>query len=287
LELLLRRNIFAPELISFLDSADSQDGRLTIAQSRRFITTAMETFKWHDTAASSYEDYVTLKAVHPIIADIACFRSAHINHLTPRTLDIISAQDTVKGEGLKVKERIEGPQHRQCPILLRQTSFLAIQEPILFFFATATAHNLVQGSHRARFGEIEERGAAVTPKGRELYDSLLAEAAAAGRSSKNMSAETLDRAMAMVFEKYPDRWDDLRKQDLVYFLYLVKDKSKLGDKPYTIDQLAEEGVVDAIPITYEDFLPLSAAGIFQSNLRTKATQKLDAEQDVEGMEAAL
>jgi uncharacterized glyoxalase superfamily metalloenzyme YdcJ len=29
------------------------------------------------------------------------------------------------------------------------------------------------GSHSARFGEIEQRGAALTPKGRALYDRLL------------------------------------------------------------------------------------------------------------------
>ena len=33
-----------------------------------------------------------------------------------------------------------------------------------------------KGTHTARFGEIEQRGVALTPKGRELYDSLLAKA---------------------------------------------------------------------------------------------------------------
>ncbi len=30
-----------------------------------------------------------------------------------------------------------------------------------------------QGTHTARFGEIEQRGVALTPKGRQLYDDLL------------------------------------------------------------------------------------------------------------------
>ncbi|SJN14502.1 hypothetical protein CZ787_15465 [Halomonas citrativorans] len=33
-----------------------------------------------------------------------------------------------------------------------------------------------------------------------------------------------------------------------------------------IDALIAKGLVEAQPITYEDFLPVSAAGIFQSNL---------------------
>lgn len=54
---------------------------------------------------------------------------------------------------------IEGPPRRQCPILLRQTSFKAISERIRFKGSDAVL------GHRARFGEIESRGVALTPKG--------------------------------------------------------------------------------------------------------------------------
>ncbi|MFT7865638.1 2-oxoadipate dioxygenase/decarboxylase family protein, partial [Salmonella enterica] len=64
---------------------------------------------------------------------------------------------------------IEGPPRREIPLLLRQTSFKALEEPVHF----AGEH---LGTHTARFGEIEQRGVALTPKGRELYDRLLAEA---------------------------------------------------------------------------------------------------------------
>lgn len=57
------------------------------------------------------------------------------------------------------KQIIEGPPKRECPILLRQTSFRALSEAIRFI-GGGTA-----GAHRARFGEIESRGVAVTPKG--------------------------------------------------------------------------------------------------------------------------
>ncbi|KAK2608627.1 hypothetical protein QQS21_002856 [Conoideocrella luteorostrata] len=289
MELLSKRNIFTPQLMDLLDEADIQSGRLTLSQSKVFISEAMETFKWHGTAASSHQDYMCLKAEHPILADIACFRSAHINHLTPRTVDIIAAQNAMEQEGLSVKERIEGPPSRKCPILLRQTSFLAIEEPIKFATTEpAAALSLIQGSHRARFGEIEERGAAVTPAGRALYDTLLDEAMAAAKTAESISAESLDDEVAKAFSKYPDTWEDMRSRDLVYFSYRVKQhQPSVCRGAYTMAQLLTDGVVEVIPITYEDFLPLSAAGIFQSNLGNKDAQQLDASPDVAGLEQAL
>ncbi|KAK7423396.1 hypothetical protein QQZ08_009073 [Neonectria magnoliae] len=220
LDLLSKRNIFSDELIDLLRLGDAQNGRLGPDQGRRFVTEAMKTFSWHGTAAASHEDYQCLKVEHPILADIACFRSSHINHLTPRTLCITSAQDLMKREGLKVKDRIEGPPSRSCPILLRQTSFLAIEEPIKFLGSSDPSYEaLVQGSYRARFGEIEERGAAVTPAGRRLYDDLLNEVTAA--SSEHPSPEEIDQLVETAFMKYPDDWSELRKRDLIYCTFEV------------------------------------------------------------------
>ncbi|PTB43631.1 uncharacterized protein TrAFT101_002189 [Trichoderma asperellum] len=295
LKLLSKRNIFTAELINLLDLADKQGGRLTVDQGTRFVIQAMETFRWHGTAASSHDDYQLLKREHQILADIACFRSAHINHLTPRTLDISAAQEEMKSQGLKVKDRIEGPPGRNCPILLRQTSFLAIEEPVQFF----TAHTLqsieseaklVSGSHKARFGEIEERGAAVTVAGRQLYDELLNEAMAAAEStSQNSTPEELDRQVEVAFQKYPDDWKTLRAQKLVYFTYNVTNRPLPDVKSsFTLEHLIQQGVIDITPITYEDFLPLSAAGIFRSNLGTQASsQSVDALSNEAGMEEAL
>ncbi|KPM37045.1 Uncharacterized protein YdcJ [Neonectria ditissima] len=290
LELLSKRNIFSDELVELLDLGDAQHGRLRPNQGRRFVAEAMKTFSWHGTAAASHEDYQCLKDEHPILADIACFRSSHINHLTPRTLCITSAQDLMKREGLRVKDRIEGPPPRSCPILLRQTSFLAIEEPIKFLGASDPSYeSLVQGSHRARFGEIEERGAAVTPAGRRLYDELLNEATAA--SSEEPSPEEFDKLVETVFEKYPDDWDELRRRDLIYCTFEATSKgmeASLSDQRYRLEDLLEQGLIDAFPMTYEDFLPLSAAGIFQSNLGSKSpARETEACPDSEGMEEVL
>lgn len=59
-----------------------------------------------------------------------------------------------------------------------------------------------------------------------------------------------------------------------------------------VEQLISEGIVEASPITYEDFLPISAAGIFQSNLHSqgeigKALDLKHAASDLKGFKDAL
>jgi uncharacterized glyoxalase superfamily metalloenzyme YdcJ len=290
--LLERRQIFTPDLLELLDTADKQHRRLTPSQAARFVTEAMKTFSWRPVASATQAEYQKLASEHSILADIASFRSSHINHLTPRTLDITAAQEQMREQGLQTKERIEGPPKRECPILLRQTSFIALQESIRFPTGTGT---LVQGTHRARFGEIEERGAAVTPAGRALYDELLQKA---NEKIANLplgaGAAEQDEILKEVFEAYPDNWSELRRRGLVYSTYRRTSKP-LGDVQLLQDQeslerLIDGGYVAAEPITYEDFLPFSAAGIFQSNLRTgKATSRAPpkAHPDQAGLEVAL
>lgn len=275
LRLLARRQIFSPALLELLDAAEArQQGRLTREQGDVFVAEALRSFSWQPVAAATHEEYVVLRGEHPILADIACFRSAHINHLTPRALDIDMAQRSMIEEAINVKERIEGPPRRACPILLRQTSFLALEEGIRFPSTESGSgddnneNGLVEGHHKARFGEIEERGAAVTAKGRKLYDELLAEASRAAS----------DEAYAKAFERFPDNWDDMRRQRLIYCEYQCESgaREKLAgldvageDKTALLDVLVQRGVLTARPLTYEDFLPFSAAGIFQSNLQSK------------------
>ena len=57
------------------------------------------------------------------------------------------------------------------------------------------------------------------------------------------------------------------------------------------NMLVMQGLVEAQPITYEDFLPFSAAGIFQSNLhKTESTgrsMKISVSSDQAGFENSL
>lgn len=305
MRLLNRRNIFSDTLLHLLETAEmQQDGRLNHEQGDLFIREAMCSFSWQPVAAATYDEYVLLHTEHPILADIACFNAAHINHLTPRALDIGMAQAAMIKGGLSVKDRIEGPPLRRCPILLRQTSFLALEERILFPRDGSNGQSqLLDGQHKARFGEIEERGAAVTPKGRKLYDELLEEASNLAQAAESQSAATMDKMLTKTFEKYPDDWDELRRQKLIYCEYRCDAGAKeklavLGETieatPDLLNRLVVENILTARPITYEDFLPFSAAGIFQSNLQAagkKAITSVGAgsagTEDRDGYEAAM
>ncbi|KAL1597292.1 hypothetical protein SLS60_008876 [Paraconiothyrium brasiliense] len=265
LELLTKRNIFSPELIELLNVAERQNYRLRPIEASTFVRESMKTFGWRPIAAASKDVYRKLKDEHPILADVACFQSAHINHLTPRTLDIAAAQERMRMEGLRVKERIEGPPPRMCPVLLRQTSFLALEESTHF----PGEGGLEEGCHKARFGEIEERGAAVTERGRFLYDELLNEAMRQiSACPRSVDTSQKDKILFNTFARFPDDWDELRRQALVYFDYYLGASAKGATIPPSpsVEDLVARGVLAAVPITYEDFLPMSAAGIFQSNL---------------------
>ena len=55
-----------------------------------------------------------------------------------------------------------------------------------------------------------------------------------------------------------------------------------------LEQLVDDGIVTFRPITYEDFLPFSAAGIFQSNLQSQKTLDLKPPaSDFDGLVEAL
>lgn len=270
LEVLSRRNIFSERLVQLLDQAESTHA-LSPADIDELLVEGIKIFKWHSAATISHDDYVRLLSEHPMVADIASFPSAHINHLTPRTLDIDAVQQAMVDRGLPAKERIEGPPRRECGILLRQTSFKALEEKVRFYGAGG---QLVQGSHTARFGEVEQRGTAVTRKGRELYDRLLARARAAGGGG----AADADEVLRETFAEYPDDWDELRRQELTFNYYRPTAKGieqvQRRDEvaPASVSQLLEDGLVRFEPMTYEDFLPVSAAGIFTSNLRNSSSE---------------
>lgn len=249
--ILAKRDIFSDALTALIEQSEKQKG-LSQHQADQFVNEALETFRWHQTATVEKEVYDELSESHRLIADVVSFKGPHINHLTPRTLDIDAVQLQLSKEGFKAKAVVEGPPLRNCPILLRQTSFIALEEAVIFMDGKA-------GTHTARFGEIEQRGIALTPKGRALYDLLLQQA----RSKEGDYQENLKNA----FLEFPDSHEILRQQGLAYYKYSTGQRSLrgVGDSP-SIEQLIANGNLEVMPIIYEDFLPVSAAGIFQSNL---------------------
>lgn len=275
-QILQQRDIFTPALKQLVSLAEQQGG-LNADQGQSLVTEALETFRWHDTATVDAATYNALLQQHRLIADVVCFRGPHINHLTPRTLDIDAVQQRMPDYGITPKAVIEGPPLQRCPVLLRQTSFKALQEPVHFTDGST-------GQHTARFGEIEQRGMALTPKGRALYDQLLNNALThtAGMDQDNTRYQ---QQLGQAFETFPDQEDSLRAQKLAYFRYRLSDKGReaapLSSLPI-LEQLIDDELVLAEPIIYEDFLPVSAAGIFQSNLgdEDKALQAGQANQEV-------
>jgi uncharacterized glyoxalase superfamily metalloenzyme YdcJ len=263
--ILARRNIVTPGALALIDKAEAQGG-LADPDASAFVRELLETFRWHAEATVDGATYGRLLASHRLIADVVCFKGPHINHLTPRTIDIDAVQAGMPVAGITPKEVIEGPPRRACPVLLRQTSFKALDEAIAFPDGDG---DMATGRHTARFGEVEQRGIALTAKGRALYDALLA--------SKE------DR-----FGELPDDWDALRRKGLAFFRYSATDAGRNarpgeGD----LDTLIRNGHVAADPIIYEDFLPVSAAGIFQSNLGSEARSAYGAQANRAAFEEAL
>jgi uncharacterized glyoxalase superfamily metalloenzyme YdcJ len=163
-----------------------------------------------------------------VAADIGGVASTHLNHLTPRVLDIDELYRRMTGRGITMIDAIQGPPAANGPdVLLRQTSFRALAEPRRFLNADGTVSD---GTLRVRFGEVEARGVALTRLGRERYDTAM--------SAPDPAAVWADH--------FPATDEEMAASGLAY--YHGADPSK--------------------PVVYEDFLPASAAGIFRSNLDT-------------------
>lgn len=264
--LLSRRNIFSNGLIELIEICEHNNG-LNSQQAQQFVAESLQTFRWHHNATVNITTYQQFLNTHRLIADIVCFKGPHINHLTPRTLNIEKAQQQMEQFGLQAKAIIEGPPQRQHPILLRQTSFKALDEDIQF---KGNSEDTQFGSHTARFGEIEQRGMALTVKGRKLYDRLLGEVREMTPDAIN-NIETYYATLKQIFQQFPDNLHQIHDNRLGFFIYSVIPLKKVKTS-HSLNDLVKNEELQITPITYEDFLPISAAGIFQSNLDERGTQ---------------
>ncbi|MFI0489163.1 MAG: VOC family protein [Yersinia sp. (in: enterobacteria)] len=269
-DILAKRTIFTPRTIELIVQHETAGG-LTRLEADDFITQSLETFRWHNQATVSASVYQQLHDQHRLIADVVAFKGPHINHLTPRTLDIDAAQVAMPEYNITPKAVIEGPPPRRCPILLRQTSFKALEEKVAFISDNG---QIIQGHHTARFGEIEQRGAALTAKGRDLYDRLLQ----ASQDQLQVPANEKNAAhymeiLSKTFSQFPDDFSVMRSEQLAFFRYFPTRKGLSAEtelmQEMTLDELICREFIQFEPLVYEDFLPVSAAGIFQSNLGDK------------------
>ncbi|MBN7120841.1 DUF1338 domain-containing protein [Erwinia billingiae] len=276
-EILAARDIFTPRCRELV-SLHQQQGGLSAQQAEEFIPEVLETFRWHQQTTVDQRTYQALLEQHRLIADVVCFPGCHINHLTPRTLDIDRVQALMPDAGITPKAIIEGPPRREVPILLRQTSFKALDEAVRF----RDAHH---GTHTARFGEIEQRGIALTAKGRELYDRLLQE------SETGTDNRVHQQKLGDIFQAFPDDARTLRVQQLAWFTFRLSEKGRAHPEQIAgqqnIETLLDAGLISATPMIYEDFLPVSAAGIFQSNLGSETKARSQGHSSKAEFEKAL
>jgi uncharacterized glyoxalase superfamily metalloenzyme YdcJ len=276
-ERLSRRNLFGPELLALADRSVADDG-LDEPDADRFIALATAVF---ELSAQPVDRawYSTLEAISGVAADIGGVASTHINHLTPRVLDIDDLYRRMTERGVTMIDEIQGPPRWHGPdVLLRQTSFKALAEPRTFVESDGT---VTTGALRVRFGEVEARGIALTPNGRELYDRLLLEVDHRLAAHGGIRA---DHARDVWAQSLPHNEDDLDRAGLGFFTYRLSDHRAVradAEPGSTLNELIGRGAVTADPIVYEDFLPRSAAGIFQSNL-TGAGTRTDTQGDGTG-----
>ncbi len=352
-ELLSTRQVFPDGAKLLIEKSEAQGGlsESDAVELIRFATDRI--FKWTG-AARDHQLYTDLcESGFKIAADIACFESHHLNHLTPNTLcmdlytaamkrcmgemtseafreravtvltrfaervdrdylklsfkhlstaeidaylhtapaqnaieataDSVTARlsqpdlDLTKLNHSGFKDSTEGPSW-DTPVLLRQDAYKALTEPVTF---TNPDGSTVDTVHTARFGEIEQRFYATTTEGRTLYDRCLADAEAAkgnaaGRPANLEAAET---EYASHFADFPKTLPELLNSGLVYGLYspTAAGKAAAGSITTTdIHELVEQGYADYEGLRYEDFLPVSAAGIFASNLNQYGTKSTAA-----------
>ncbi len=273
---LAERELFTPELLDLADRAEAAGG-LRTGEAERFLLLATRAFELSSDPVDE-PWYQELEAVSSVAADIGGVRSTHINHLTPRVLDIDELYARMQDRGIAMIDAIQGPPRWDGPaVLLRQTSFRALAEPRRFRRADGTVH---EASLRVRFGEVEARGVALTDKGRALYDQLGSEVADACHAAPDTDPAELAREHWNA--RVPTTELGLATADLAFFAFEpVADRNLDGTHPPAdVAGLLAEGWMTAHPIVYEDFLPRSAAGIFQSNLTDSGTQH-DAERGLD------
>lgn len=266
------RTLFPEELLALADQA-AEAGGLEEANAARLLELATAAFKLSEDPVD-HAWYQKLEAVSAVASDIGGVSTTHLNHLTPRVLDIDDLYARMEARGITMIDEIQGPPRWDGPdVLLRQTSFRALAEDRIFRFEDGTVG---PGALRVRFGEVEQRGIALTPAGRDLYDRMVAETdrrLAAGEGN----GVRVDVARTVWEEHLPRTEKELALQGLAYFTYTL-DEDALARAGHTVDPdtaletLIEAGLAVPAPIVYEDFLPRSAAGIFQSNLTDEGSR---------------
>ncbi len=271
---LAARSLFPPELLVLADRAVAH-GELAAPDAERYLELAVGSFALSAQPVDRAW-YSELERVSGVAADIGGVRSTHLNHLTPRVLDIDDLYASMQARGIEMIDEIQGPPAWEGPdVLLRQTSFRALAEPRTFVENDGEVRT---GSLRVRFGEVEARGIALTPAGRGHYDTLVGEVDR--RTAQDPSLPRAEVAARVWASGMPATERELCLAGLGFFTYTVDDEVTSHEAATArsggdVTALVRAGVLRPEPIVYEDFLPRSAAGIFASNLTASRADASD------------
>lgn len=168
-EFLQARTLFAAELLHLADRMERR-GELDAPDADRFLQLATASFELSPEPVDR-RWYEHLESISSVAADIGGVPSIHINHLAPRVLDIDALYERMEERGVEMIDRVQGPPRMaqgEPDVLLRQTSFRALAEPLRFRDPDGSVS---EGTLQVRFGEVEQRGVALTPEGRARYDA--------------------------------------------------------------------------------------------------------------------
>ncbi|WP_342372808.1 DUF1338 family protein [Propioniciclava soli] len=271
------RELFDDAVVELAARAEA-DGGLPDADAEEFLRRATACFELSDEPVDR-RWYDKLAEISGVAADIGGVTTTHINHLTPRVLDIDDLYARMTALGITMIDEIQGPPRWEGPdVLLRQTSFKALAERRRF---REPDGSVVDGTLSVRFGEVEQRGIALTRAGRDRYDRMLAEVDA--RSAGLTPEQRNDVKLDVWRTHLPVTEQGLADAGLAYFTYSVTPGAEAGGgtgpvgDTTTLSELVASGVLERTPIVYEDFLPRSAAGIFASNLDSSGSRDASRE----------
>ncbi|WP_432563904.1 2-oxoadipate dioxygenase/decarboxylase [Kineococcus sp. SYSU DK003] len=266
-EFIAARRLFGDDLLELADTAAAAGG-LPPAEAERLLELATAAFRLSDEPVErDWWDH--LERISSVAADIGGVGSTHVNHLTPRVLDIDDLYRRMQERGITMIDEVQGPPAWEGPdVLLRQTSFRALAEGRSFRLADGS---IEPGELRVRFGEVEQRGIALTPRGRDLYDAMVAEVDRR-RAAPGETRPRTDVARDVWRERLPVDEHGLAREGLAFFTFSAVPGVRLERETYDVGELLDLGALVAEPVVYEDFLPRSAAGIFQSNLAGEGTR---------------
>jgi uncharacterized glyoxalase superfamily metalloenzyme YdcJ len=236
-------------------------------------------------AAFADRDYMKLHFKH--LSPFPLLPPVNSDNISPETINKLTARLHEPDLALSklnhagFKDFTEGPA-TGTPILLRQDAYKALTEPVTFIEADGSQIKTV---HTARFGEIEQRFYATTPAGRKLYDECLAASEQLPQKMPGVKRDSAAylKAYADCFAPFPKTLPDLLKQNLVHGRYSATEKgraAKASLKTTDLWDLINLGYIQYEGLRYEDFLPVSAAGIFASNLGQYGTKSTATEKPV-------